>query len=144
MTYLNAGFIEARRDALRPIVIRWTWSGGTLDLHPHYLAFQVARSADLHEATPANAGHFEGLAGPARCAARLVCHADAGLEAALGVGTVGTLMYGREGDSTGKPKRGFTAVVRRFAETLNQDGAALFEVRFEATGAPLYGPEAVW
>lgn len=144
----DSAYLARRRSELTPIVIHWVHAGGTLALQADYAKFSVERSAELLDVTPVNAADRAFLAGVRGAVARLTVYAtpDSGeaIESALAVGTFGTLVYGRYGDAPGTPRRGFPACVRRFTESLNAEGAAVFEIELQGTGAPLYGPGDVW
>ncbi|CAG1012725.1 MAG: hypothetical protein IAE83_21875 [Anaerolinea sp.] len=137
MTYLNSDFIETQR--LRNVIIRWTVGAVTYDLHPRYLELRIEREISLPEATAHNASEREFLPGQRGARVRLSLHADAALIGPLSEGTAGALVYGPEGDTTGKPKRGFDALVERFCEVLNHQGMARYEVTFRANGGLIEG-----
>lgn len=140
-------YLEKRRAERAVIAVQWIHPDGTLDLAPDLARFSVEGAAELHDVTPANAGAREVLPGVRRGGARLtilVSEGGVAQESALQPGATGTLVYGRAGSAPGQPKRGFLAVVRRFAETLTPDGVPAFEVELEQTGALVFGPGAVW
>jgi hypothetical protein len=140
MTYLSSRYIEAQRAQMAQIVIRWHYYDAldqieqTLDLHPGYLSFTVARGAPAQAATPANSRDQYVLAGPKEGQAHYTCYADLQREYALSEGTKGLLIYGREGDLAGAPKRSFPALITTFSEILTHDGAPTFSVIFTKTG----------
>lgn len=66
-------------------------------------------------------------------------------ETALQPHTEGDLIWGREGNSTGKPKRGARMRVSKFSESYSVGNMAEFDVEFEmAAGSLLFGPGDVW
>lgn len=66
-------------------------------------------------------------------------------EAALQPHIEGDLIWGREGNSMGKPKRGAHMRVSKFSESYSVGNMAEFDVEFEmAAGSLLFGPGDMW
>lgn len=59
-------------------------------------------------------------------------------EAALPEGTTGTLEYGPKGTATGKPKRGFGALVKSVSVAYPYSDAVVSTISFQKSGAVLY------
>ena len=66
----------------------------------------------------------------------------AGLEAAMPEGTSGTLLYAPQGTASGKPKRGFGAIVKSLSVEYPYSDAVTYKVSFQKSGSLLFGGTA--
>lgn len=130
------------------LVVEWITAAGTLLLTDDYTALKVKRSIDLIDVTAGNEADKSYIAGIKDGDAQLDYFAQSTggtlIENNLVEGTAGTLRYSPRGTASGKPRRGFYAIVKEFSDDLKYDEAATNSVTFQKSGPVLYGATAVW
>ena len=68
--------------------------------------------------------------------------AATGIEAAMPEGTGGTLLYGPAGTASGKPKRGFVAIVTSLSMEYPYSDVVTYSISFQKSGTLLFGGTA--
>lgn len=132
----------------KDLVVQWIWSGGTVTATGDQTSFDVDRSIDLLDATAGNVSDKEYINGLKDGTATLKIYdtgaAGSALAAALVEGNAGTLLYGTQGTTAGKPKAGFAAITKSHKLTEPFDKVVEIEVQFQKSGAMLYDYGSVW
>lgn len=66
------------------------------------------------------------------------------IEVAMPEGTSGTLIYAPQGTVTGKPKRGFVALVKSVGVEYPYSDVVVYKIDFQKSGSVLYGGTSVY
>lgn len=130
------------------LVLQWITSGGTFTMSDDYTTFDVDKSIDLIEVTAGSEADKVFVNGIKDGSAKLTFYAQGAggtaNEAQLVEGTAGTLVYSPRGTASGKPKRGFAAIIKSGNEKWPNDEAAEVSVEWQKQGAMVYAVPTTW
>ena len=130
------------------LVIQWITTAGTFTLHDDYTTLDVDRSIDLIEVTAGQEADKSYVAGIKDGTAKLTYFAQSTggtlIENNVVEGTAGTFIYSPRGTAAGKPKRGWAAFTKSYADKFPFDEAAETSLEFQKTGPVLYNASSTW
>lgn len=125
----------------RDLYVHWVYSGGTVNLSGNRRSLEISESVDIIDLTAGNDTHKDKAPGVADTTIELTAVAQewatgtpTGQEVynATKKGTEGTLVWGPEGTSAGKPKHSVRAIIEERSFSYPYDGEAELNVSFSA------------
>ena len=117
---------------------QFIYTGGTVNLHGDQTAFEWTGEADMVDASAGSTGYKEYLAGIKDGSATLTIHetgsAGSAVAKAIAYGNSGTLIWGPQGNATGKPKYLVPALVKSNKVSNPYDDVTSRDVEFQFNG----------
>ena len=120
----------------------WIYSGGTVILTPDFRTMALTPSGDMYDQSAGadtDKTYITGIKDGQFSFAGLYQSGGTVLYTALAWGTEGTIVYGREGTATGKPKETFPAISQGAVVNVQYNNLIEISCNFQKNGATVNG-----